>query len=343
LGGLLGSKLASDETVIFFPSYAVQSPDLKTWRVKVHAWVFELEASSRLRGRLLQSFASRLEATESEVSSRLFQERAKYFLVDNERGKEIALSIGGERFVFGPSEANGHLQGVFTLDDAVVSKLRVQDPHRGISFIQAVVDTASDRGALSPVQISLLDANGISVVSDLDDTIKISEVSSKRALIKNTFLGEYAPVPGMSEIYRKWSSPSVSFHYVTASPWQLYPSMIDFFDRQGFPHGTISMKVFRWKDSSFFDLFASNDGYKRPLVEEFLSVLPKRAFYFVGDSGEKDIELYCGLAKAYPEQVKGIFIRKTPGIALTPRSFGGSCARLITFFDSAQELPVRLP
>lgn len=338
----MGSKLASDETVIFFPSYAVQSPDHKTWRVKLHAWVFELEANSRFRGRLLQSFASRLEATESDVSSRLFQERAKYFLVDNERGKEVTLSIGGERLVLGPSEANGHLQGVFTLDDAVVSKLRIEDPHRGISFVQAAVETGSGRDAMPPVQISLLDANGISVVSDLDDTIKISEVSSKRALIKNTFLGEYAPVPGMSEIYQKWRSPSVSFHYVTASPWQLYPSVIEFFGKQGFPHGTVSMKLFRWKDSSFFDLFASNDGYKRPLVEELLSVLPRRAFYFVGDSGEKDIDLYCGLAKAYPEQVRGIFIRKTPGIELTSSYFGESCVQLVKFFESAQELPARL-
>jgi hypothetical protein len=70
--------------------------------------------------------------------------------------------------------------------------------------------------------IYVLARHGVSVISDIDDTVKISNVLSKRSLLKHTFYSYFKPVEGMSELYQKWYDQKCQFHYVSASPWQLY-------------------------------------------------------------------------------------------------------------------------
>ena len=347
LGGAVGARLSSDETVVFFPAYATQGAAGGPWRVHLHAWVFELEPESLLRSKTLKVLASRLEATDSDLASELFRKRAQYFIADNERGKEIDITIGNRKFVLGPTEPNGHLVSSFELDADFVTSAAEQYTAGSGSYLFADVNLKSVATGPSRVKISLISPQGISVISDLDDTIKISEVGNKRSLLTHTFLKEYAAVPGMSSLYARWASQGVSFSYITASPWQLFVPVEDFLRKTGFPEGTLSMKSFRWKDSSFFDLFVNNGKYKRPLAEEILSRLPHRSFYLVGDSGENDIELYCSLAEVYPNQIKGIFIRRTTAATVESTKKDGVCRTVLDklqFFDSPTQLPsVLLP
>jgi phosphatidate phosphatase APP1 len=150
----------------------------------------------------------------------------------------------------------------------------------------------------------------VSVISDIDDTIKISEVRNREALLRNTFLGPFRPVPGMAEIYAAWATNhGASFHYVTACPWQLQPELATFLRTNGFPEGTFQMKQFRWKDQSFFGLFQSPERHKRNVIERWLRQFPQRQFILVGDSGERDPEVYGELARRFPGQVRRILIR----------------------------------
>jgi phosphatidate phosphatase APP1 len=73
------------------------------------------------------------------------------------------------------------------------------------------------------------------------------------------------------------------------------------------------MKPFRWKDETFFNLFKSPEGYKRRVIEPILGNFPQRRFVLVGDSGERDPEIYAGLERKYPEQVMRILIRDVTG------------------------------
>jgi len=73
------------------------------------------------------------------------------------------------------------------------------------------------------------------------------------------------------------------------------------------------MKSFRVKDSSFLSLMESPERYKPPVIEELLRQFPKRRFVLVGDSGEKDPEIYGALARKHPSQVIQIFIRDVTG------------------------------
>jgi phosphatidate phosphatase APP1 len=44
-----------------------------------------------------------------------------------------------------------------------------------------------------------------------------------------------------------------------------------------------------------------------------MELFPRRRFVLVGDSSERDGELYAGVARKYPGQVAGIHIREAGG------------------------------
>ena len=130
----------------------------------------------------------------------------------------------------------------------------------------------------------------------------------------------------------------MAIHVVTAAPWQVYPSLKDFFEREKLPVASIDMKYFRWKDSSFFDLFAKSDEIKRPSIEALLQKFPKRKFTFIGDSGEGDAELYADLFHKYPQQIEKIWIRNASLGASPPPSLVELPKDRWAFFSDAKEL-----
>jgi phosphatidate phosphatase APP1 len=151
------------------------------------------------------------------------------------------------------------------------------------------------------------------VISDVDDTVKVSQVRDRRELLANTFLRAFRGVPGMAEAYRQWAADGAAFHYVSASPWQLYAPLARFLAAERFPEGSFHLKLFRVKDSSFFDLYANPEVYKRRTIEPILKTYPRRKFVLVGDSGEEDPEIYGALAREHPGQIVRILIRDVTG------------------------------
>jgi len=160
----------------------------------------------------------------------------------------------------------------------------------------------------------LLHSEGISIISDVDDTIKISNVMNKKELMANSFMREFIAVEGMAEVYQAWEKrfidEDVAFHYVSASPYQLFKVLHDFLQETcKFPEGTYHMKMFGLSDSSFLSLFEKPNLYKISTISVLMKKFPRRKFILVGDSGEKDPEAFVELAKQFPNQVLHIFIR----------------------------------
>ncbi len=93
-------------------------------------------------------------------------------------------------------------------------------------------------------------------ISVKDDTIKITGVTSIRSILRNTFFGKYKSVIGMSERYRYYEKYyNATFHYLTASPDQLYPFLREFIQREQFLMGSYHMRHFTWFDMNFFNSF----------------------------------------------------------------------------------------
>ena len=51
----------------------------------------------------------------------------------------------------------------------------------------------------------LVEPEGLSVISDIDDTIKITEVRDSRRMLERSLLEDFAPVPGMAALYQDWT------------------------------------------------------------------------------------------------------------------------------------------
>src|SRR5262249_18285644 len=142
---------------------------------------------------------------------------------------------------------------------------------------------------------------------------KVSEVCDHRALLANTFLREFRPVPGIAELYRGWAAGGAVFHYVSASPWQLYAPLSEFLRRHDFPPGTFHLKSFRARVTGLRKLLANPEKAKRRAIGAVLEAFPRRRFVLVGDSGERDPEMYAGLARDYPGRVARVLIRDVTG------------------------------
>jgi phosphatidate phosphatase APP1 len=91
----------------------------------------------------------------------------------------------------------------------------------------------------------------------------------------------------------------------------------EFVQSNRFPTGAFYLKDFRWKDRTALSLFADPEKYKPKLIEPLLKKFPQRQFVLVGDSGERDPEIYGALARKFPDQIKHIFIRD-----VTPQQTG---------------------
>lgn len=335
------SELKPDEHVVLYPALA--SRTAAGWELDLHGIVFEPERRRMLTAALRKVFdIDEQKLTSAEVA--IFNERCRYFLVDNERGKKFITMLGGQPLAFGTSAANGHFFSRYVwLTNRWASLLA---PTNGVSTTTISFPGAKNR--VAPLEIHFVEERGVSIISDIDDTIKISQVLDKSALLENTFCRTFKPVEGMAGVYRGWErSFGAQFHYVTASPWQLYVPLSDFTRSNGFPAGTWHMKEFRVKDRSVLELFASPERYKPAVIEPLLRQFPKREFVLVGDSGEKDPEIYGALARKYPDQIRRIFIRDVTGeSAASPRyekAFGRLPRDLWQVFKDPMQIGNSLP
>lgn len=300
--------LKADERALFYPTVGWRDADAGVWHVPVHALVFEPERSVLTTAALRVALGLVAEPKNS-AERKVLADRLHAFVVDNERGKTISVRVGDREFSIGKSPGNGHTHGEFQFTDAEL-KAAVGAGAKSLSF-QAVT-RAGDARVFRGTAL-LLGDTGLSVISDVDDTIKVSHVRDRHALLQKTFYEPFQAVEGMAAVYRAWATNGATFHYVSASPWQLYEPLAEFTATNGFPAGSWHMKQFRVKDGSFLALLDSPEKYKATFIEPMLRQFPKRRFLLVGDSGERDPEIYGALARQFPTQVECILIRDVTG------------------------------
>lgn len=301
------SSIRKDERVLFFPTAGRLSEDGRTWHVPVHGWIFEPEESDALRQVALERVGEAVGLDPGEPMTELFKQRAGWFLVDNERFKRISIRVGDRTHTFPGSEPDGHFFGEVRI--AVEEAARLAPD--GLLRFSAITRDSDDRRFDGVA--NLIAPEGITVISDIDDTIKLTESTDTPQMLRNTFLHEFRAIKGMPELYQRWAKAGAEFHFVSLSPWQLYAPLTDFFEAAGLPKGAMHMRRFRVKDQSFLTLFSDALEAKSRVIGPILEAHPKRRFILVGDSGQKDPEVYGRMARTYPAQVRSIFIRDITG------------------------------
>jgi hypothetical protein len=326
-----GSPIKDDEDVVLFATAAHREGT--GWRVPLHAWIFEPEHGSLWRGGAVRGVRAALDVEAVGARRARLEVVARWFLVDNERGKALEIELGsglegGQIVTLPDSAADGHARGSARL------------PAREPGWI--TVRTWARDGRRFTGQVQLVPETGVTVVSDIDDTIKVTEVlRGNRRVVERTLLEPFEAVPGMARAYAAWAADGAVFHYVSGSPWHLYPELTRWMARSRFPRGTLALRTFRPRDSSRWNLLESPRRHKLAAIGALLRRYPRRRFVLVGDSGESDPEIYGELARTFGAQVRAIAIRRLPGDAYGParvaRAIAGVRARVIAF-ESPTEL-----
>jgi len=334
------SDIKPDEDVIIFPTQAHLDGKQKNWIVPIHGWIFERDRDSIWRSALAKVFIESLGLENDATRSELFRERVMMFLVDNERNKRLTLQFAHKYVTAGKTGPNGHFYASLRLP-VITGEVSTQDNWQDISLVLPAADHRSISG-----KIQMLAQHGLSVISDIDDTIKQSNVLDKKQLIENTFSKPFIAVPGMAALYRQWQEQGAMFHYVSASPWQLYPALSSFFRQAGLPAGSFHLKLFRIKDETALSLFASPLETKLTTISEIINTYPQRQFILVGDSGEKDPEVYAGIYRQFPQQIAHIYIRNIThegaGAERYQQTFKGIAQTNWTLFTNPENLPHRI-
>jgi phosphatidate phosphatase APP1 len=341
------TNLAPHETVALFPSLGHLDPSQRHWHVQVHGEIYSSGQVGLGKRLLLKLLQRAMKASDAALQTDLFRGRIARFLANDCSGRRIAVRLGDDVHVLTKrSRRNGHFFGMVRLPveaaaprasvssaaglcgDARRMTLAVQHPTTGMAVAQG--------------EVFLLPAEGVSVISDIDDTLKHSYVACKQTLLANTFLREFEPIEGMAELFRQWAIGGAAFHYVSSSPWQLYRHLSDHLSQQGFPDGSYHLRAFRLRDHLLRRILMLRRSGKAAVIRGILQTFPQRKFVLLGDSGEADPEIYGVMARKFPRQVAGVYIRQIPGPRDTQarygRAFRGVRYDAVRLFREAAEL-----
>ena len=310
-----GSPIRADEHVVFFETAARLDERAGRWVLPIHGWIHE-PTTSKVRKAAIAAFLKTKYELRVTASTRAnFERRVNLFLVDNERGKRLRIRLGDREHVLPPSGPSGHFEGRVELSAEEAAKFARDG---GISY-RAVLSEGDERRFTGTVR--LLEPEGVSVISDIDDTIKITRVTDTSRMLDHTFFQDFQATPGMPELYRRWAEEGAAFHLVSSSPWQLYEPLREFTGKAGFPPATFDLLLVRLQDSSVANLFKSGVEKKLPPIERHLESYPRRRFVLVGDSGEQDPELYAKVFHKYPGRIARIYIRNVSGVSADDERF----------------------
>ncbi len=306
------SNLKPGQQATLFPSLGYYDLKRGCWRTLVHGRVFvdgQVPLGTRL---LLRGLKKAMKATPEQVASETFQRRIDGFLTAPGRRRRIVLEIGGQQYrLRRRTRRNGAFYGVLTLPES--SFPRRDDALNGQSAIASMqlLRFQDGIGTDSPTagSVHVVPPRGLSVISDIDDTIKMTEATSRSEMLANTFLRPFEVIEGMAPLYQNWKSLGCDFHYVSSSPWQLYEPLAELCSSSQFPTGSMHLRYFRVRDEMFKRFRPIRRNSKVGIIVGILKRLPERKFILVGDSGEKDPEIYRFLARRFPEQIVAILIR----------------------------------
>ncbi len=159
--------------------------------------------------------------------------------------------------------------------------------------------------------------NQFAIISDVDDTILISHATQalkKLRLILTKNSKTRLPFLGVASFYKalQTGNPATSnnpIFYVSSSEWNLYDFLEDFCDVRAIPKGPFMLQELK---TSLWKLIKSGGGthmHKKDKVLHLMDVYPNQKFILIGDSGQRDAEIYQSIAEKHPNRILSIYIR----------------------------------
>jgi len=153
------------------------------------------------------------------------------------------------------------------------------------------------------------------VISDLDDTVIQSRIANFLQAVRTVMLGNARtrlPFPGVAAFYQALQRGSDGVRenpifYVSSSPWNIYDIIAEFLDLQRIPLGPICLRDWDVERSALTS--RRLHSYKEPLIREMMELYPALPFILIGDTSQKDPEIYRAIIDRFPGRILAIYIR----------------------------------
>ena len=223
-------------------------------------------------------------------------------------GAHVAISVGSQRW-----EAVADDEGYFTL------ALPLEQPVDPARVWHSVwVELVEPLARNAPVQVAAEvltppPSARFAVISDIDDTILQSHAASLLRSFTETFFQNAQtrlPFVGVASLYQAlWKGRSSvemnPIFYVSSSPWNFYDFLVEFMERQHLPAGPMFLHDYGLNRA--FSVLSHR--HKLKPIRWLLETYPTLPFVLIGDSGQRDPELYSEIIADYPDRLVAVFIR----------------------------------
>lgn len=204
------------------------------------------------------------------------------------------------------TQADGLFETVFQFEEALPE---------GWLAVEAKLNAYPNVSCQGEAMIASADG-GMAVISDVDDTVLISHSTEAFKAIRLLLFRNARsrmPFAGVGALYKALCKgngelPNPIF-YVSSSEWNLYDLLVDFFNFNNIAKGTFLLHDYRTSIANLTGRSHERHNHKLDKIETLLNTYPHRQFIFIGDSGQRDAEIYGEVVERHPDRIKAVFIR----------------------------------
>jgi phosphatidate phosphatase APP1 len=258
-----------------------------------------------LKGRVLEETGI-TRAGQDDTALENLRNMAHRFASDEVAGARVRASFGG-----GQAETVADEEGFFDVRLAPTEPITDQTKWHPVEL--ELVSPASPGGG--PVRSTgwVLVPGGarVGIISDIDDTVVRSSATNVLKMAWIVLLNNAhtrLPFEGVAAFYEalqrgvdgRGYNP---IFYVSSSPWNVYDVLEDFLNVHGVPPGPLFLKD--WSPT----VLGKHREHKLGIIRRLLRTYPELPFVLIGDSGEKDPEIYHQAVREHPGRVRAIYIR----------------------------------
>lgn len=241
----------------------------------------------------------------------------KRFETDEIKSSDLKITFPNGETVAGKTDEEGY----YLIDQNIAGLEKLSNDEGWVKFELSFANTNLKRAVLLqnrfPGEMLIPSEHAkFGVISDIDDTILHTGVVSslKWKVILNTMFKRATKrlqLEGASDFYHKLhqgrsGNEANPVFYVSHSPWNLYRYLELFLKTNNFPKGPIllrSMSSFRMRKRS------DEKPQKQKEISDLLQAYPKLSFILIGDSGEKDGDIYQEISRLFPGRILAIYLR----------------------------------
>lgn len=186
-----------------------------------------------------------------------------------------------------------------------------------VELLDSIVENQPEIAAIGEIRIIPSSQKKI-IVSDIDDTVLVSHSTQtlkklRLMLLKNAHTR--LPFEGGVDFYRalqkgKTGNENCPIFFVSSSEWNLYDLLDDFFSYREIPKAVLILRQMKHNIYQFWKSGGGNHELKYDKIKFLLQFYASPKFILIGDSGQRDPQIYKRLALEFPGRIAAIYIRK---------------------------------